>query len=124
MAAAARPATPAPALPAAPAPTPSAPPHPAPPAALAARSFPAASVRPTIPPPPSAAPAQRGTGLPSAAQQLVERAIRTAPHAPVQRRSTVRLGFADASVIDLRPDDPIAKALHTVADALIGRERV
>jgi hypothetical protein len=53
----------------------------------------------------------------------MERAIRTAPSAPAQHRSTVRLGFADASVIDLRPDDPIAKALHTVAAALIGRDR-
>jgi hypothetical protein len=73
---------------------------------------------PSLPPP---APAPRGSALPSAAQQVLERAIRTAPSAPAQRRSTVRLGFADASVIDLRPDDPIAKALHTVADALIGR---
>ena len=45
------------------------------------------------------------------------------PPAPVQRRSTVRLGFTDASVVDLRPDDPIAKALQTVADALIGRDQ-
>ncbi|BEP16066.1 hypothetical protein acdb102_43770 [Acidothermaceae bacterium B102] len=43
------------------------------------------------------------------------------PPAQAPRRSTVRLGFTDASVVDLRPDDPIAKALHTVADALIGR---
>ena len=55
--------------------------------------------------------------------QLVEHAMRTAPTMPPPRRSTVRLGFADASVIDLRPDDPIAKALHTVADALISRDR-
>jgi hypothetical protein len=75
---------------------------------------------PSLPPP---APAPRGSALPSAARQLLEQAIRTAPSAPAQRRSTVRLGFADASVIDLRPDDPIAKALHTVADALIGRDR-
>jgi hypothetical protein len=74
-----------------------------------------------MPPPPG--PPPRTTSVPSAARQLLERAIRTAPTAPVQHRSTVRLGFADASVIDLRPDDPIAKALHTVADALIGRDR-
>ena len=48
--------------------------------------------------------------------------MRAAPSAPAQRRSTVRLGFTDASVVDLRPDDPMAKALHTVADALIGRD--
>lgn len=73
---------------------------------------------PSLPPP---APAPRGSALPSAARHVLEQAIRTAPSAPTQRRSTVRLGFADASVIDLRPDDPIAKALHTVADALIDR---
>jgi hypothetical protein len=49
--------------------------------------------------------------------------MRTAPTMPPPHRSTVRLGFADASVIDLRPDDPIARALHTVADALISRDR-
>jgi hypothetical protein len=43
---------------------------------------------------------------------------------PAPRRATVRLGFTDASVIDLRPDDPIAKALHTVAAALISRDAV
>jgi hypothetical protein len=97
------------------------PPVVAPPAAAPTRPAPPASrlTAPSLPPP---APAPRGSVLPSAAQQVLERAIRTAPSAPAQRRSTVRLGFADASVIDLRPDDPIAKALHTVADALIGRE--
>ena len=71
---------------------------------------------------PVAPPVTRTVSVPAPAQQLVEQAVRTATSAPVQRRSTVRLGFTDASVIDLRPDDPMAKALHTVADALIGRD--
>jgi hypothetical protein len=79
------------------------------------------SVNPAIPAPP---PTPQGRMVvPSAAQQLVEHAMRTAPTMPPPRRSTVRLGFADASVIDLRPDDPIARALHTVADALLSRDR-
>jgi hypothetical protein len=73
-----------------------------------------------IPAPPPTPP--RTLAVPAPAAQIVEQAVRTAASAPVQRRSTVRLGFADASVVDLRPDDPMAKALHTVADALIGRE--
>ena len=85
--------------------------RPAPPA------WPSTPAPPSTPPPPP-----RTTVVPSVAQQLMERAIRTAPTLPPQHRSTVRLGFTDASVIDLRPDDPIAKALHTVADALIGRD--
>ncbi|MDX6223006.1 MAG: hypothetical protein QOD91_2060, partial [Frankiales bacterium] len=80
-----------------------APPRPAPPAG---------SPVPTMPPP--VGPPARTTSVPSSARHVLARAIRTAPAAPVQHRSTVRLGFADASVIDLRPDDPIAKALHTV----------
>jgi hypothetical protein len=83
-------------------------------------SAPPSSLPPSLPPPGQPPPANV---VGSSAQQLLERAIRTALSAPAQRRSTVRLGFADASVIDLRPDDPIAKALHTVADALIGRDR-
>lgn len=77
---------------------------------------------PAIPAPPTTPPPPRTVLVPAPAQQLVDRAIRTAPAAPAQRRSTVRLGFTDASVIDLRPDDPIAKALHTVAKALMGRD--
>ncbi|MDX6209092.1 MAG: hypothetical protein QOE24_1483 [Frankiales bacterium] len=84
--------------------------------------LPAPAVLPP-PPAPPAAPPSRVTSVPASARQLVERAIRSAPAAPVPHRSIVRLGFADASVIDLRPDDPIAKALHTVAAALIGRDR-
>jgi hypothetical protein len=110
-----------PALAPAPAPAPAPPPPPQPPVALAPVRPAPPTTWPSAPslPPPALAP--RGSALPSAARQVVERAIRTAPSAPAQRRSTVRLGFADASVIDLRPDDPIAKALHTVADALMGR---
>lgn len=74
-----------------------------------------------LPPPPSAPPSIRPLSAPT--QELVERAMRAAPDAVVQRRSTVRLGFADSSVVNLRPEDPIARALHTVADALIGRDR-
>jgi hypothetical protein len=112
-----------PAVPTAPAPAVTAPPAPVAVPAVAVvppRPAPPATSLPTMPPPPG--PPPRTTSVPSSARQLLERAIRTAPTAPVQHRSTVRLGFADASVIDLRPDDPIAKALHTVADALIGRE--
>jgi hypothetical protein len=78
-----------------------------------------------IPPPPASPPpppSPRAVPVPAPVQQLVERAIRSAPPVSAHRRTTVRLGFADASVVDLRPDDPIAKALHTVAAALIGRE--
>jgi hypothetical protein len=96
---------------------------------LAAQAVAAMAVvhnRPALPPPTSPPPPTppRTVSVPSPAQQLIDRAIRNAPGLAAQRRSTVRLGFTDASVIDLRPDDPIAKALHTVAAALIGRDRL
>ena len=91
-------------------------------AVVVPKPLPPRSTPPSMPPPPSTPPPPRLVQVPAPAQQLVERAIRTAPAAPVQRRSTVRLGFTDASVIDLRPEDPIAKALHTVAQALMERD--
>jgi hypothetical protein len=106
-------------------------------AAAAAAAVPAARAlaRPLTPPVPTMAPPHLPepaagarplagpTPLAATAQQLVEQAIRTAPAGVPHLRSTVRLGFSDSTVVDLRPDDPIARALHTVADALLRRDR-
>jgi hypothetical protein len=64
---------------------------------------------PPVPPPPP-------TAVPAFPPPSVARPV---PRLVPDRRSVVQLRFRDESVLDLGPDDPLARALQTVADALV-----